>query len=365
MSAGRAHRLLDATHLEERLRRANARGRTVPLLLLRVAHGGLEPAVAQHFVRAAARVVRRGDQLAHEPGSLWYAVAMLSPSRCARDTLAFDARAALERLAAVLAGDLGVRAEFGWWPVTAPEPLDQLIARALERGARERERLELLATVGHELRTPLTSIRGFLETLIEDELDAATARRFLTIARDEALRLGRLVDGMLEYSLHDPAPQEGRTDVARALRDAAQLLAPMARSRTIRVIIRAPERADAAIAQDACARVLINLLENGLKYGRAGGQLTATLERQDPYLCLILDDDGPGIARGERERIFERRARGRGAHGRPGNGLGLAIVRSIVERAQGSIAAGAAPGGGARFVVRLPAAKAGIVGAAS
>jgi signal transduction histidine kinase len=343
----------------------------VPLLVLRMPAGAraLERATTDAFARGAARAVRDGDQLSHDEGSDWFAIAMLAPARNGGG-ISLDVRSAVERIGATMSLVTGTRIETGWWPVESVQelqPLDRTIERALERGARERERLEFLATVGHELRTPLTSIRGYLETVLDDELDAATTRRFLEVARNEALRLGRLVDGILDFSPLDLSPRwgGGSTDAAGALKAAADALEPMAREAGIAIRLDHAEYAPVRIAHDACMHVLLNVIENAIKYGRAGGTVRAGIERQDPYLCITIDDDGPGIGAHDRERIFTHRARGAQAGLHRGSGLGLAIVRTILERAAGTVAAGDSPLGGARFIIRIPMERAESEAAAS
>ncbi|HEX8805541.1 MAG TPA: HAMP domain-containing sensor histidine kinase [Candidatus Aquilonibacter sp.] len=333
------------------------------VLRLAAAAQRLERETIDAFARAAERIVREGDRLAHEPGGDWFAIAMLSPARDGTTALTLDARAALERISATMSLVTGRRMETGWWPISVRdevEAFEATIERALERGARERERYEFLATVGHELRTPLTSIRGYLETLLEDELDVTTTRRFLEVARNEALRLGRLVDGMLDFSPLDlslqPAP--GMTDLAAAANAALEALAPIARQAEMMLQVSNEGESLARIGGDACMHVLLNVIENAIKYASPGGRVAVSIERQDPFVRAIVDDDGPGVPTGERERIFEHRARGGAGESRPGAGIGLAIVRAIVERAAGNVYVDDSPLGGARFVIRLPAGKA-------
>ncbi|MFN2450382.1 MAG: histidine kinase dimerization/phospho-acceptor domain-containing protein, partial [Candidatus Baltobacteraceae bacterium] len=129
---------------------------------------------------------------------------------------------------------MDVRIETGW-SLCAPSrdrpEFEQDIALALERGARERERYEFFAAVGHELRTPLTSIRGYLETLLDEPVDAPTSRRFLETARREALRMGRLLEGMFEFSLLDlsagPSALEC-SSVRERIAQACESVAPLA-----------------------------------------------------------------------------------------------------------------------------------------
>lgn len=362
--------------LEPLLLAAMASGRDVPLLVLRLpevarlawrsgrrAAQRLERETVDAFARAAERIVREGDRLAHEPGSDWFAIAMLSPARDGTTTLTLDARSALERISATMSLVTGRRMETGWWSIASAvdvEAFETTIERALERGARERERYEFLATIGHELRTPLTSIRGYIETLLDDELDVSTTRRFLEVARNEALRLGRLVDGMIEFSPLDlsPQPARGVTDLAAVANAALDALAPIARQAEMVLQVTYDGEASVRIGGDACMHVLLNVIENAIKYASPGGRVTVHIERQDPFVCAIIDDDGPGVPSQERERIFEHRARGGASDAHPGKGIGLAIVRTIVERAQGQVRVGDSPLGGARFTIRLPAAKA-------
>ncbi|HTU71463.1 MAG TPA: HAMP domain-containing sensor histidine kinase, partial [Candidatus Baltobacteraceae bacterium] len=209
-------------------------------------------------------------------------------------------------------------------------------------------------------RTPLTSIRGYIETLLDNDLDTVTSRRFLEVARNEALRLGRLVDGMLEFSLLDlsPVPMAGVTDLAGAVQAAIEALGPVASDAGMTLEARHEGETTARIGGDACMHVLLNVIENAVKYGSRGGHIRVSIERQDPFVHAIVDDDGPGVAPAERERIFEDRTRGGNSDATRGAGIGLRIVRTIVERTGGAVSVDDSPLGGARFLIRLPAAKA-------
>jgi signal transduction histidine kinase len=322
----------------------------------------LEQATSAAFAAAAARVVRDGDLLAHDSGKDWFAVLMLARAREHGSAQMIDARSALERIATTISLETGRRMECGWWPIETGgelEPLDVVLEHALERGAREREHYEFLAAVGHELRTPLTSIRGYIETLLDDEVDAATARRFLQTARNEALRLGRLVDGILDFSFLDlRAGTRTATEVRSAVRAAIDALDPVAREAGVLLETAIDDEYDARIAGDACMHVLLNLLENGIKYARRDGIVRASIERQDPYLCIHIDDDGPGVPESERSNIFNLGERASAPARTRGKGIGLAIVRTIVERAGGKVRVVDSPLGGARFVVELPSIQA-------
>lgn len=367
-------RLLPRDAFLERLREALAENSSaIPLLVLRLpefaelawqdgrrAAQRLERTTVRAFAAAADRVMRDGDILGHEDRSDWFAVAMLAPTRGGAAFGAIDARAALDRISATMAVETGRRMEAGWWPAESIDEVDAFDATraaALERGARERERYEFLATVGHELRTPLTSIRGYIETLLEGEVDVETSRRFLETARREALRLARLVDGMLDFSMLDLSLQlsRGVTDIDAAIRSALDALAPLAAEAGIALRQRSSLYAHARIDGDSCMHALLNVIENAIKYSGHGGIVEISVSREDPFIEISVEDNGVGIDLNDRDRIFSYGQRGDTNETVRGKGVGLAIVRAIVERAGGRVNVDDSPLGGARFTIALPA----------
>lgn len=345
----------------------------VPLLVLRVADferiawrqgktaaRRLERTTTRVFLKAAREALRSGDLAAHDPGSDVFAIAMTAPARACPRPSPVDCRSAVERIAAALSLATNLRVQTGWTVVRdfdAETPLGFEIERALERGARERERYEFFSAVGHELRTPLTSIRGYLETLIDDGVDAETAQRFLRTARRETLRLSRLVDGMFEFSLLDLSAGAllGRTcDLDAQIDAGCEIVRPLAQARNVRVRRAGDSHAVVELDPDACLQLLVNLLENAVKYGRDGGRVEASVRFEGLDAVVCVDDDGPGIAPDARESIFGLRVRGAQAESRPGTGIGLAIVKMIAERAGGRVAVCDSSLGGARFEARVP-----------
>jgi two-component system, OmpR family, phosphate regulon sensor histidine kinase PhoR len=213
----------------------------------------------------------------------------------------------------------------------------------------------MLATVAHELRTPLTSIRGYIETLLDGELDAATARRFLETARRETLRLVRLVDGMLEFSLLDLGSPPGQAicDVSEQAHATIEMLSPMAATRRVTIRANLPEATFVRVDGDACIHALANLIENALKHGSDHGTIDVSCARDGRFVAIAVEDDGGGIATDARESIFVMGVRG-SACGREGNGIGLAVVKAIAEHAGGDVRVEPSSLGGARFVLRFP-----------
>ena len=213
----------------------------------------------------------------------------------------------------------------------------------------------VVATLGHELRTPLTSISGYVETLLEGEFDAATARRFLQTVRREALRLGRLVDGMLEFSMLDVSTKQrcDACNVVEQIRATIEMLSPMAEARRLTIRTHLPEAALALVDGDACVHALANLVENAVKYGSESGVVAISCLREEGFVAIAVEDDGCGVAPESRETIFMMGVRGDVA-GRPGRGIGLAVVKAVAERAGGDVRVEPSQLGGARFVLRFP-----------
>jgi signal transduction histidine kinase len=325
----------------------------------------LERSCLRSFIETGGKVLRGTDILAHDEESELFVAALVTMPRGSRCVaMPTDCRATLARLAAAMERASGVEIQTGWTvarDVAADPEFIATAAAALERGARERERYTFFSTIGHELRTPLTSIRGYLETLLfEEDLDAREARRFLEIARAEAVRLGRLVDGMFDLSLLDlnGASAGGEVCVVKtAVLRARDAVAGSAAARGVSVEQLACGEHCVALGEDRLVQVLINLLDNAIKHGKQDGHIFVSSRALDErYLEIRVDDDGPGVAPAEREAIFI--LAGRGTTTAPGTGIGLAIVRLIVDRAGGEIDVVASRLGGAQFRLRLPVARA-------
>ncbi len=343
----------------------------VPLLVLRVpefehiawregkrAARRVERRAAQAFAAASRRVLRRGDDRIHDRGRDIFAVLVAGAPRGPSRPNPSVCRAMLQRIASEMAAETGLHVESGWTLAQPPFDLDAEIEIALERGARERERYEFFAAVGHELRTPLASIRGYLETLLDGEVDVPTSQRFLHTAQREALRMGRMIDGMFEFSLLDLSAglsALGGCDVGEQLTLACEAVAPLARSRGMTVELNACKPAVAAIDPDPCLQILINLLENATKYGAQGGTIAVGVYARGEKILISVEDDGPGVDALERASVFELSVRGKDAAAGRGAGIGLAIVKLIAERCGGSVAVADSVLGGARFDVTLPA----------
>jgi signal transduction histidine kinase len=336
---------------------ALARHRTVPLLALRLPEleqlawqrgvrtaRRLEREVATAFAEAAQCIVRTEDAIAHDARSDVFAIALLDAAREPRLLGPADCRITVERVSLQIAKRVGRRLETGWWAIDratyARGGLARAVALALERGARERERYEFLAALGHELRTPLASIRGYIESLLDGGGDASSTRRYLETARREALRMGRMVEGMLEFSLLDLSPPALATrtcDVNLQITATVDALAPLALARGITVVSSHRERRIVRIDADACMHALLNLVDNAITHGRERGCVTVSCICANAMVEVAVDDDGAG------PRASSRR----------GHGVGLTIARTIAERAGGAIRLERSHLGGTRAVLCL------------
>jgi len=330
----------------------------------RAAARALERRSIRSFVATATRTLRASDLLSHDAESEDFIAALISPTRGAGSVATpSDCRATLARLASAMELGDGMRVETGWTilhGVSGRDGLAAAVEAALERGARERERYAFFSTIGHELRTPLTSIRGYLETLMEEELDAHTARRFLTVARNEATRLSRLVDALFDLSMLDlrSGSQPGESTMLLATVGAAiATVTPFAAGRRATIALHPCDDVDVAAGNDTLVQIVVNVVENAVKHGADGGRVSVSCHPLDEqYIELRVDDDGPGVPLAEREAIFTLASRGTNSRAK-GSGIGLAVVRLMLERIGGSVEVGTSDLGGAQFRLRLPRAS--------
>jgi signal transduction histidine kinase len=317
----------------------------------------LERRARAAFAHATGRVLRAADLVAHDRGSdVFLAALAATPRDGAPAPAPVDVRSAQARIAGVLDGLGGFDVDAGWTRYAPGDTIDAAVERAIARGAVERERYAFFSAVGHELRTPLTAIRGSLETLATEPMTAAARRRFVATAHAEALRLSRLVDAMFELSLLDVAatfPLRGWGALDVACHAAVSACTAAAAARGVAIVVPPIPPAMLAVDGERLTLVLINLIDNAIKHGRAGGRIALGVALDHPRaVTLAVDDDGPGIPPADRERLFAFGARG--ATSARGTGIGLAFVRMTMERIGGRVEAGDAPGGGARFTLTLP-----------
>jgi two-component system, OmpR family, phosphate regulon sensor histidine kinase PhoR len=227
----------------------------------------------------------------------------------------------------------------------------------------ERVRAEFVANVSHELRTPLTSIKGYLETLLDGALDdPAHARRFLETAHVHAERLGRLVDDLLQLSDVETGKVALRLEpiCLRELAGAvATMFEPQAAHKGLVVLNEVPAALAVHGDADRLSQILVNLVDNGVKYTPAGGRITlSAVPGPAGMVEVAVADTGIGIPSLDLPRITERFYRVDKARSRElgGTGLGLAIVKHLVQAHGGTLMVESALGKGTTVRFTLPSA---------
>jgi len=223
-------------------------------------------------------------------------------------------------------------------------------------------RQEFVANVSHELRTPLSLIKSAAETLLDgakDDLAALT--RFLQIIDKHANRLTLLIDDLLLLSALDSGGiplNRQPLPLRHAVQEAMDDLQIRARTRNVVLENAVPPELVVLADPDRLRQVFSNLIDNAIKYGRAGGRTGVTAHRlSGDRIELAVSDDGPGIPEQAQARVFERFYRVDKARSREqgGTGLGLAIVKHVVQAHGGEVRVESKPDAGSTFLVILPA----------
>jgi two-component system phosphate regulon sensor histidine kinase PhoR len=235
----------------------------------------------------------------------------------------------------------------------------------------EEMRADFVANASHELRTPLAALSGFIETLQGSARDDAKAReRFLAIMQEQAYRMARLIDDLLSLSrieLNAHRRPDTPVDVVPIVRQVVDGLETLARDRGVSVNVEAANALMVLGDRDELVRIFENLIENALKYGAAGKRVDirlvpGTSADGEPEAQIGVRDYGPGIAREHLPRLTERfyRVDVTESRAQGGTGLGLALVKHILNRHRGRLTIDSAPGAGATFTVHLPTASSGL-----
>ncbi len=227
--------------------------------------------------------------------------------------------------------------------VSLADSFNQMAASLEEQ---ERMRREFIANAAHELRTPLTNLKGYLEALRDGVVPPD--RAIFESLGEEAERLVRLSHGLDTLAAGDAAgpPALVELDLAEAVRSAVELVAPAARAAGFEIAVTLPPRLPARGDPDQLAQVLGNLLQNALRYTAAGGRIDIGAERRPADILVSVTTTGEGIPLDDLPHVFERfyrvdksRDRARG-----GAGIGLSIVKQIVEGHGGRVGADSADG---------------------
>jgi two-component system phosphate regulon sensor histidine kinase PhoR len=222
-------------------------------------------------------------------------------------------------------------------------------------------RKDFVADVSHELRTPLAAVRGYAETLLDGALeDPAHNRKFVEIILAQSVRLNNICADLLVLSEFDsnaapPTPPE-RIPVLEVVESAVQTIASAAEQRGVRLV---RDRCDQCAVKGHRFRLeqaLVNLLDNAVKFNRTGGEVTIECSQTNGKVQIVVGDTGIGIPSDDLKKIFERfyrvdKARSRRAGG---TGLGLPIVKEVVDRMGGAVTVESYLGRGSKFTILIP-----------
>lgn len=278
-------------------------------------------------------------------GGTWIAGRVLSPLKRMVSTCR-----------SIASGDLSQR-------VALPRRRDEVgqLASAFDEMVNRLERMfssqkRFVVAAAHELRTPLAAIRGSLEVLLRGGLDdRETSVRLIQGAYRETTRLGRLAERLLDLTrLNTPVLLHRReVDLSEMISEVAQEVRMMASGREIRVA--AGQQIIVKADPDYLKQVLYDLLDNAIRHTDEEGNIEIGWRFDPPYVVIWVEDDGEGIDPRDLPHIFEPFYQGRSQEGRRGGaGLGLALVKAVVEAHGGTITVRSTPGSGTQFVIQLP-----------
>lgn len=228
----------------------------------------------------------------------------------------------------------------------------------------EKVRAEFVANVSHELRTPLTAIKGYLETVLDETgLESDTHRRFLEIANSHAERMGRLIDDLLNLSdietgkvVLDPMP----ISLGTFVHDVSAIFEKDAAKKDVKLVNQVPPDLSVQADRDRLSQILVNLVDNAVKYTPKGGTVSFLAAKTDDHqIRIAIRDTGQGIPPNDLPRVTERFYRVDKARSREegGTGLGLAIVKHLVQLHGGTLHIESEYGKGTTIEFLLPAAQ--------
>ncbi len=226
----------------------------------------------------------------------------------------------------------------------------------------ENVRRDFVANVSHELRTPITSIKGFVETLLDDGLDdPANALRFLGIVLRQVNRLDAIITDLLllsriERGNEDQLIETDAEPLAQVLQVARETCEKKAQDKSIQIDVDCPCDLVAKINAPLLEQAVINLIDNAIKYSDAGATVRVAAAQEQSSAVIRVMDNGRGIAANHLPRLFERFYRVDKARSRElgGTGLGLAIVKHIMTAHQGTVQVESTVGRGSTFTLRFP-----------
>ena len=222
----------------------------------------------------------------------------------------------------------------------------------------ERKRRQFVSDASHELKTPLASIKLLTDSILQNDMDPDTIREFVADIGNEADRLNRMSEKLLSLTRIE-SQEDGACEIvymSPTIQRVVRMLDVLAVKNGIVISLDLSDDCPILILEDDLYQITFNLVENGIKYNTPGGTLTISIHRDSDNAVLTVSDTGVGIPEEAQKHVFERFYRVDKARSRKsgGSGLGLSIVRSIVERNSGTISLESAVGIGTKFVVSFP-----------
>ena len=263
----------------------------------------------------------------------------------------------LDALNRIASGDFTVMLEISEYD-TLSELAESVNKMARELGSMESLRQDFISNVSHEIQSPLTSISGFAALLKTEGLDPQQRAHYLDVIETEARRLGKLSDNLLKLSSLESNVQpltfaEFRMD--KQIQNAALMLEPQWAGKQINLSLNL-EKINYTGDESLLTQVWVNLLHNAIKFTHENGNIEVFLTQGSNEINFRIEDTGVGIAAEDKSRIFERFFKADKARDRSlgGNGLGLSLVKKIIELHSGTITVESEQGKGTAFIVKLP-----------